>query len=197
MPDNLGIDAALEGGQVMIAHTESYLQTYFEFGRKLPTDPAEIDVMVRDVAFRTAKAHIYVQPTLAVFRQIIAQVADPDALLQRPEMRLIPPAAISDWLPGHNPYLSHWTYADIPRFQAEYRVMQRLVRSLRDAGVPLLVGTDDMVPIQLPGFALKDEMIQLEEAGLTPVRGASSGDGHLRAVSGPKERRLHRTGQRG
>jgi imidazolonepropionase-like amidohydrolase len=168
VPDNLGIDAALGSGQVMITHAESYLQTDFEFNRKLPTDPAEIDAMVGDVAQRTAKAGVYVQPTLSVFRQIIAQVSDADPLLERPEMRLMPPAAVGDWLPDRNPYLRHWTYANIPHFQAEYRVMQRLVRGLHDAGVPMLVGTDDMVPVQLPGFAMRDEMIQLEEAGLTP-----------------------------
>lgn len=50
IPDNLGVDSALDGGQKMIAHAESYLQTYFEFHRKLPTEAAEIDIMVRAVA---------------------------------------------------------------------------------------------------------------------------------------------------
>lgn len=170
VPDNLGIDAALSGGQLMIAHAESYLQSYFEFDRTLPTDRAEIQAMARNVALRTASAHIYVQPTLSVFRQIILQVADADPLLQRPELKLMPKDAIRDWMPDRNPYLLHWTYSQIPQFQAQYRVMQRLVRALRDAGVPLLVGTDDMVPIQLPGFSMKDEMLQLEEAGLTPFQ---------------------------
>jgi len=168
IPDNLGVDAALDGGQKMIVHAESYLQTYFEFHRKLPTEPAEIDAMVRDVTAKTARAGAYVQPTLSVFRQIISQVADADPLLQRPEMRLMPPVAIGDWLPERNPYLQHWSYANLDYFKAQYRVMQRLVRGLRDASVPLLVGTDDMVPMQLPGFAMKDEMEQMQEAGLTP-----------------------------
>jgi len=168
VPDNLGIDAALGGGQIMIAHAESYLQTYFEFNRKLPTDPAEIDAMARDVAARTARAGVYVQPTLSVFRQIITQVGDPEPLLQRPEMRLMPPAAIRDWQADRNPYLRNWTFANIPQFRAQYRVMQRLVLALRDVGVPLLVGTDDMAPMQLPGFSMRDEMVQLQEAGLTP-----------------------------
>ena len=168
VPDNLGIDAALEGGQVMIAHAESYLQTYFEFERKLPTDLAEIDRMTHEVAARTAKAKIYVQPTLSVFRQIIDQVADPEPLLQRPEMSILPAATLRDWLPDRNPYLHHWTVNDIAHFRAEYAVMQKLVRALRDAGVPLLVGTDDMVPVQLPGFSVPDELRQLQEAGLSP-----------------------------
>lgn len=169
VPDNLGLQAALDGGQVMIAHAESYLQTYFEFHRKLPTAPAEIDRMVRDAAARTAKAGIYVQPTLSVFRQIITQVAQPDLLLERPELKLLPAPAVADWMPSANPYLKTWTYADLPHFRAEYRVMEALVRGLRDAGVPLLVGTDDMVPMQLPGFAMRDEMLAMQEAGLTPA----------------------------
>jgi imidazolonepropionase-like amidohydrolase len=168
IPDNLGVDVALDGGQKMVTHVESYLQTYFEFNRPLPTEPAEIDAMVREVAAKTAKAGVYVQPTLAVFRQIISQVADADALLERPEMRLMPQAAIRDWLPDRNKYLQHWSYANLDHFKAQYRVMQHLVRGLRDAGVPLLVGTDDMVPMQLPGLAMRDEMEQMQEAGLTP-----------------------------
>jgi imidazolonepropionase-like amidohydrolase len=168
VPDNLGLQAALDGGQVMIAHAESFLQTYFEFHRKLPTDPAEINSMVRDVSVRTAKAGVFVQPTLSVFRQIITQVAQPDLLLERPEMKLIPAAAIADWMPPKNPYLRNWSYADLPYFRDQYRVMEALVRGLRDAGVPLLVGTDNMAPMQLAGFSMQDEMVAMEEAGLTP-----------------------------
>jgi imidazolonepropionase-like amidohydrolase len=168
VPNNLGIDAALNGGQVMITHAESYLDSYFRLDRELPTDPAEIDGMVRDVAARTARAGVWVQPTLSVFRQINSQIADIDALLERPEMRYIPDSAIPDWRPSNNPYLKRWTLADIPKMRAQYSLMQRLVRGLRDAGVPLLAGTDDMVPCQLPGFSMKDELEQLVGAGLTP-----------------------------
>lgn len=168
VPNNLGIDAALNGGQMMITHAESYLDSYFRFHRALPAEPAEIDQMVRDVAARTARAGTWVQPTLSVFRQINSQIADIDALLKRPEMRYMPDSATFDWRPPNNPYLKHWTLADIPKMRAQYSLMQRLIRGLRDAGVPLLAGTDDMVPCQLPGFSMKDELEQLVEAGLTP-----------------------------
>jgi imidazolonepropionase-like amidohydrolase len=48
--------------------------------------------------------------------------------------------------------------------------MQRLVAGLRDAGVPLLAGTDPFVPCVIPGFSMKDELEQLYEAGLTPYQ---------------------------
>jgi imidazolonepropionase-like amidohydrolase len=169
VPTNLGIDAALNGGQVMIVHAESYLDSYFRFNRDVPTDAAEIGHMVNDVAARTAQAGTWVQPTLSVFRQIIFQIADIDASLERPEIHYMPQSATVDWQPGVNPYLRRWKVTDIPKLQAQYLLMQRLVRGLRDAGVPLLAGTDDMVPSQIPGFGMKDELEQLYEAGLTPL----------------------------
>ncbi len=168
VPSNLGIDAALNGRQALIVHAEEFLYSYFQFHRDLPTDANEIDRMVREVAARTARAGTWVSPTLSVFRQIIFQVADIDASLQRPEMRYMPFDATVDWRPPNNPYVRRWPLDKIPRFRAEYSIMQRLVRGLRDAGVPLLVGTDDFVPCQIPGFSMKDEFEQLYEAGLTP-----------------------------
>jgi imidazolonepropionase-like amidohydrolase len=90
-------------------------------------------------------------------------------MLERPELKLLPALATAAWTPPGNKYLMNWTYADLPYFRAQYRVMETLVRGLRDAGVPLLVGTDDMVPMQMPGFAMRDEMLAMQEAGLTPA----------------------------
>ncbi len=186
VPTNLGIDAALTGGQVMITHAESYLDSYFRFNRALPTDSIEIDSMVRAVSERTARAGTWVQPTLSVFRQIVTQVADFHSLIDRPEMRYMPPASVADWYPPINPYLRNWTVRDLPMLNAQYSIMRRLVRGLRDAGVPLLAGTDDMVPVQLPGFAMRNELEQLNEAGLTPfeaLQTATSNPGRFLGLS--------------
>jgi imidazolonepropionase-like amidohydrolase len=45
--------------------------------------------------------------------------------------------------------------------------MQRLTAGLRDAGVPLLAGTDPFVPCVIPGFSFQEELEQLYGAGLT------------------------------
>ena len=168
IPDNLGLQAALESGQRQITHAESYLQTYFEFDRKLPTDPDEIARMVAEASERTRKSGAFVAPTLSVFHQIMTQIADVDSLLTRPGMRYIPEIAVREWHPPLNPYVAHFKLTDIPRLEAQYRVMMALVAGLRRAGVPLLAGTDDLVPCQLPGYSLQDEFEQLAAAGLSP-----------------------------
>jgi len=120
-----------------------------------------------------------VSPTLSVFRQIIFQAADVDALLQRPEMQYMPRhlttgAAVGatnfGWYSPDNPYLKRWPPERIPYLRAQYSIMQRLVAGLRDAGVPLLAGTDPFVPCVIPGFSMKDEVEQLYEAGLSPYQ---------------------------
>lgn len=178
VPSNLGIAAAL-GRQSLIVHAEEFLYSYFQFHRDLPTDPAEIDRMVRDISKRTTESGTWVSPTLSVFRQIIFQAADIDAFLQRPEMRYMPRhlttgAAVGatnfGWYPPDNPYLKRWPPERIPYLRAQYSVMQSLVKGLRDASVPLLAGTDPFVPCVIPGFSMKDELEQLYEAGLTPFQ---------------------------
>jgi imidazolonepropionase-like amidohydrolase len=176
--DELGIDDVL-GRQALIVHAEEYLYSFFEFHRDLPTDPAEVDRMVKDIAKRTVESGTWVSPTLSVFRQIISQAADIDAVLQRPEMRYMPHhlttgAAIGatgfGWYPPDNPYVKRWPPEKLAYLRAQYSVMQQLVRGLRDAGVPLLAGTDPFVPCVIPGFSMKDELEQLYEAGLTPYQ---------------------------
>ncbi|WLT32973.1 amidohydrolase family protein [Geothrix sp. PMB-07] len=170
IPDNLGLDPVLAGGQRQITHVESFLQGYFEFNRSLPTDPAEADRMMREVARRTREAGTFVAPTLSVFRQIITQIAELDRLLTRPAMAYLPPESSADWQPGVNPYVRNWTLKDIPQLARQFAFMQRLTRALSEARVPLLMGTDNMVPCQLPGYALEDEFAELHAAGLSPYQ---------------------------
>lgn len=178
VPSNLGIDAAL-GRQALIVHAEEYLYSYFQFHRDLPSSPAEIDRMVNEIANRTAASGTWVSPTLSVFRQIIFQAADVDALLERPEMQYMPRhlttgAAVGasnfGWYPPDNPYVKRWPPESIPHLRSQYAIMQRLTVALQKAGVPLLAGTDPFVPCVIPGFSMKDELEQLSDAGLTPYQ---------------------------
>src|SRR5581483_7569984 len=113
VPSNLGIEAAL-GRQSLIVHAEEFLYSYFQFHRDLPKDPAEIDRMVTEVANKTVRSGTWVSPTLSVFRQIISQAANIDALLKRLQMHYLPRhlttgAAVGatdfGWYPPNNPYV--------------------------------------------------------------------------------------------
>src|SRR5215510_6872302 len=99
LPRNLGIEAAFEEKQDAIAHAEEYLYAYFFF--KPPTSPADGSKeaqlkwisdqasRIPPVAEATAKAGIWVSPTLTVYSGIARQVDDIDAVLKRPELKYL------------------------------------------------------------------------------------------------------------
>lgn len=187
-PPNLGIDATLDGGQVMIAHAESYLDAYLRWNHPLPTDPAEIDRMSAEVAARTARRDVWVQPTLSVFRQIGDQVADFDAFMARPGMRYMPLESTPGWSVADDPYVHRWKIAEVPTLEAQYAILVKVTKALNAAGVPLLAGTDALTPLELPGFSMKDELEQMIAAGLTPYQALRTATSNPARFFGDKER---------
>lgn len=178
LPRNLGIDAAFEEKQDAIAHAEEYLYAYFFF--KPATSPANSSQEARlkwitdqasripQVAEATAKAGIWVCPTLNVYSGIARQVDDIDTVLKRPEMRYLPPAFASKFAAENNDYLRRFKKPTAKDFFARADLLSKLVKGLRDAGVKMLAGTDTPVPSLVPGFSLHDELREMVAAGLTP-----------------------------
>ncbi len=178
LPRNLGIEAAFEEKQDAIAHAEEYLYAYFFY--KPLTSPADSTrdarlkwiadqaTRIPSVAEATARAGIWVSPTLAVYRGIGLQVNDIDSILNRPEMKYLPPLIASRFAPANNTYVQRFKKDSAPVFLAQADLLSKLVKGLRDAGVKLLAGTDTPVPSVVPGFSLHDELRELAASGLTP-----------------------------
>ncbi|MEK6407639.1 MAG: amidohydrolase family protein [Acidobacteriota bacterium] len=178
LPRNLGIEAAFEEKQDAIAHAEEYLYAYFFF--KPPTSPAEASreaqlrwiadqaSRIPSVAQATARAGIWVSPTLTVYSGIARQVDDIDAVLKRPEMKYLPPWIASRFEASNNTYVQRFKKETAKGFFARADLLSKLVKGLRDAGVQMLAGTDTPVPSVVPGFSLHDELRELVSAGLTP-----------------------------
>ncbi|HSE38562.1 MAG TPA: amidohydrolase family protein, partial [Blastocatellia bacterium] len=157
---------------------EEYLYAYFLF--KPTTSPADASQEARlrwiaeqasripSVAQATAKAGIWVSPTLTVYRGIARQVDDIDTVLKRPEMKYLPPWISSQFQASNNTYVKRFKKETAKGFFARAELLSKLVKGLRDAGVRLLAGTDTPVPSVVPGFSLHDELREMVSAGLTP-----------------------------
>ena len=52
---------------------------------------------------------------------------------------------------------------------------KRFVRALRDAGAPLLLGSDTPNPYLVPGYSIHQELEQLVASGLTPFEALAAG----------------------
>jgi hypothetical protein len=162
-PRNLGIKAMIEERQDAVAHAEEYIYDKNSNSRNF----ADVEREIPAIARATARAGTWLVPNLTAYKNIGLQVADLSAVLNRPEMKYIPPRIAEGWGPATNPYM-RFKSLSLERFWAQYGVLEKLTKGFRDAGVKLMAGTDAMNPSVVPGFSLHDEMRDLVAAGLTP-----------------------------
>jgi hypothetical protein len=165
-PRNLGAEAMIEERQDAVAHAEEYIYDKDSRSRGV----AELDSMLPSLARGTAGAGTWLVPNLTAFENIEKQVRDIDGVMARPEMKYLPPAIREGWGPASNPYVLRIKKEMAAEIQALYGFVERLTKAFRDAGVPLLAGTDAMNPSDVPGFSLHDELRDLVAAGLTPYQ---------------------------
>ncbi|HKQ78546.1 MAG TPA: amidohydrolase family protein [Blastocatellia bacterium] len=163
-PRNLGYEVMSEERQDAVAHAEEYIYDRQGSSGKF----AEIEAKIPAIAQATAQAGTWLIPNLTAYKNIGEQAIDINAVFNRPEMRYLPPAIAEQWGPASNPYHARFRHLPADSFWARYRVLEKLTKGFRDAGVRLLAGTDAMNPSVVPGFSLHDELRDLVAAGLTP-----------------------------
>jgi hypothetical protein len=168
LPRNLGVEVALDGHQYAIAHGEEYLYAYFYFHRPDGDNDEPIpDVhrKIREIASKTAEAHVSVMPNLVLFKEIGQQAEDVQPLLHRKEVSYLPEGIINWWSPENNSYVQRFTGRAL-YFRKRYKILEELTKALQDSGARLLTPT----PCVLPGFSVRDELEDLVDAGLTPYQ---------------------------
>ena len=109
----------------------------------------------------------YVDPTLAVFRNMIL-LPDVPEVRDHPDNGRVPRRLREFW----PVYLSRTGCpqgGSLDDRRREFAKFQELTGKLYRAGVPLLVGTDSPEPNVPPGFSLHQELEMLVESGLTPA----------------------------
>jgi imidazolonepropionase-like amidohydrolase len=108
-----------------------------------------------------------VTSTLFLNEQILAQTRNPEIVAETEGLAYLHPVELMLWF-EENPYTGNQTPERIATLAAATDFNARLIRSLVEAGVPVLAGTDAFVPGLAPGLALHQELASLVEVGLTP-----------------------------
>jgi hypothetical protein len=166
----VGLERQLDAGQVLVAHAEEFFYTTFAHpDKKKPAaseqmnsapDPAEIPAAIafikRNKAFITAD--------IITYATIAQQWGKPEVVeryLHMPEIRYVTPARRIRWREDD--------YAERKgSLNARLEFLQRFIKEMAQADVPLVTGTDaPAIPGLAPGFSLHDDMRALEQAGLS------------------------------
>jgi imidazolonepropionase-like amidohydrolase len=171
---DVGLAHALERGQSSVEHLLTIVQALGrDSANRLPagSDPiattrALFGSVTPERALRLAQdiraRGIWVTPTTVLWETRASPAA---TLLERDELRLAPRAWITQW--------TTWKAAPGNAFDSATSALvidrQRVIlRALRDANVPLLLGSDAPQFFNVPGFSLHRELVALSDAGLSP-----------------------------
>lgn len=153
VPADVGLELALELGQISIDHMDGYLQM-FDGGDRVMTD--EDFATLIDI---TKKSGTWVVPTQELFNLLIGG-GDVDTLTARPENRYITQDQLRN-------YQSRTRQANSNANTLAVENRQRLLKALADAGVNIALGSDAPQLFSVPGFSIWREIEVMKEAGLS------------------------------
>ena len=153
VPADVGLELALELGQISIDHMDGYLEM-FNGGVRAMTD--EDFATLIEI---TKKSGTWVVPTQELFNLLVGG-GDIAALSARPENRYITRDQLRN-------YQSRARQTNITANKLAVENRQRLLKALADAGANIALGSDAPQLFSVPGFSIWREIEVMKEAGLT------------------------------
>ncbi len=132
---------------------------------KEQADLGRVGVVVQEMK----AAGVWATPTLALF-EMIADVKTPTAeLVARPENKYILPKALTQWGMQRDHNRAEGPFAERGLGDWFTATRARMVKEMKEQGVPMMAGSDSPQFFLVTGFALHDELGALVRAGLTPL----------------------------
>jgi hypothetical protein len=183
VPEAVGLEYVLDSGIASIEHLDGYgralrsdsLTGEEPESRRLAwvrnwtnLDPAKLPAIVE----MTRQAGTWNCPTIVVYTNKLAGLADPEAAYARPEMRYLSPSTKNMWLNMMGEPPSDDVLEQAPSGVA---ACKRVVKALHDGGARLLLGTDALNPFVIHGYSLHEELHNFVDAGLTPYEALRAG----------------------
>ena len=183
VPLEVGLDAALTSKYSTIDHLDGIVEAmyagpqpltpqlngFFGLGIMRQLDQSRF----RAIVDRVKASGVAMVPT-QILLDNYANDATGDELTSLPEFRYWVPQQVAAWRATKNSLLAQ---PPVPREQRQefIALRRRLIKSLYEAGVPFLLGSDAPQLWNVPGFAAHRELAALVAAGLTPYQALRTG----------------------
>ncbi len=140
----------------MVAHAEELTNYAVDFS----------EAEAKEMAQLLKQNGTWLSPTLITMESILSQVKSLDELKALPSLKYVHPLLQSKWLTA-NKYNRMSSPEEIAHFDHYVKFNLLLVKACKNAGVPIVAGTDAGTSGVVAGFALHDELALLVKAGLT------------------------------
>jgi imidazolonepropionase-like amidohydrolase len=115
----------------------------------------------------------WLSPTLTTMVWIAKQTHSIDSIKNLPSLKYVHPLFQSKWLTANN-YVKNASPEIATTFDNMVKYHFLLVKTFKEAGVPIVAGTDAGVSGVVAGFSLHDELELLVESGLTTQEALNS-----------------------
>jgi imidazolonepropionase-like amidohydrolase len=149
-------DSVLRPGFSMVAHAEEF--------SKLERKPTDADIARYATLCR--EHEIWMATTLTTNVWIARQSRDPGVVASASGIQYIHPGLVDRWLHA-NQYTGNVSAAVLADREELLNFNRRLVQRFVAGGVPIVAGTDAVIPGVVYGFSIHDELKLLVDAGLT------------------------------
>ena len=183
VPLEVGLDVALTARHSTIDHLDGLVEAMYSGTEPLTAQQngffglgimSQLDTSrFQRIVDRVRASGVAMVPT-QILTDNYANDATGDELTSLPEMRYWVPQQVASWRGFKNNRLAQ---TDVTREQrhAYIALRRRFIKSLYDAGVPFLLGSDAPQLWNVPGFSTHRELAALVAAGLTPYQALRTG----------------------
>jgi imidazolonepropionase-like amidohydrolase len=191
---DVGVHGALAAGQSTIDHLDDYVEAMqppdspallaegAERARLLPLHADES--MMPQLARATRDAGVAVVPTQLLW-EVLLGARNAEEMVGRPENRYMPRATIEGWTTWTN---NRRANTDATSAAREVEIRNRLLKTMHDEGVTILMGTDAPQIFSVPGFALYRELPLMVSIGMTPYEVLRTGTVNVARFLGIEDR---------
>jgi imidazolonepropionase-like amidohydrolase len=181
--DSVGLFHALSAGQTTIDHLDNYVEALVPEGQSPSDAPGLLgaeqllsridESRLPRVVQATLDADASVVPTMVLWESgIYATRPSAELLAERTEVRYMPKDMVARWVQSVDERVSS-SDPELLRRLAELR--RRILTSLHEGGVRILLGTDSPQIFSVPGFSIHREMQFYVDSGMSPYEVLSSG----------------------
>lgn len=180
----VGVHRAIEARYASIDHIDGYVEALVRegtpkealanpgfFGHNLV--PYVDEAKIAPLVAKTKANGVWIVPTENLI-ELFMNTEDPEVFAKRPEIRYMPPTMVEGWIKQRKQFLAQ-PDATPEKMKAFLALRKKLIKALHDGGVGLLLGSDAIQTMSVPGFSIHGELQTLARAGLTPYQAYTTG----------------------
>jgi len=176
---DVGVHHALDARYSSIDHIDGYVEALVKegtprevlenpgfFGHNLVpwVDERKIAPLVR----KTRANGVWIVPTENLM-EIFMNTEDPEVFARRPEIQYMPRPMIEGWIKQRKQFLEQPDLTP-EKARAFLALRKRLIKALHEGGVGLLLGSDAIQTMSVPGYSIHGELQAMARAELTPFQ---------------------------